>query len=141
MQNIKYTGNKNNYTLSYEDEDLIKELLMFHKIIKVENDTFYLDNGTELEIVPNEGCGGCGNGWYDIEEIAKFDNAITNVTFDYNDDDGSDHFQIFVYAEDTRFKILDVSGYDNGYYGQGYEINVKIQKELVLDKSEEDIER
>ena len=41
--------------LNYDKEKEIKELLMYRKILKVENDTLYLDNGTELTILPNEG--------------------------------------------------------------------------------------
>ena len=33
--------------LYYCEEEKIKELLMYRKIVKVENDTLYLDNGVE----------------------------------------------------------------------------------------------
>ena len=38
--------------LYYCEEEKIKELLMYRKIVKVENDTLYLDNGVELEVLP-----------------------------------------------------------------------------------------
>lgn len=117
----------------YDEEEKIKELLMFRKIVKVDEDTLYLDNGVELQVLPNEGCGGCGNGWYHIEELNNCDNAITNVEFECEDinPDGywdSEHsYKIFVYAENTRIKIVQVDGDDgNGYYGTGYSIKVKI---------------
>lgn len=121
--------NRRNYIIDYYDEEKIKELLMYRKILKVENDTLYLDNGIELQILPNEGCGGCANGWYDITELNGCDNAITNVEFLQGEpiDDDSYSYKIFVYAEDRKIKILQVDGYDgNGYYGTGYSIRVKL---------------
>lgn len=38
-----------------DDYEQIKELLMYRKIIKVNDDTLFLDNGVELKILPNEG--------------------------------------------------------------------------------------
>jgi hypothetical protein len=118
--------------LYYSNEKEITDLLMFRKIVKVENDTLFLDNGVELEIVANEGCGGCSAGWYSVTELNSCDNAITNVEFacdstdeDYNEDYS---YKIFVYAEDQKIKILQVDGSDgNGYYGTGYSINVKVK--------------
>ncbi len=122
-----------NKHLYYDDEKEIKELLMYRKIIKVDNDTLYLDNGVELQVLPNEGCGGCSNGWYGIEELNGCDNAITNVEFERErinpDDRWSEEYsyKIFVYAEDTKIKIVQVDGDDgNGYYGTGYSIRVKM---------------
>lgn len=109
----------------------ITELLMFRKVIKVKNNTLFLDNGVQLEILPNEGCGGCSSGWYEVTELNGCDNIITNVEFDvdsetlHSDDDTS--YKIFVYAEDKKIKLLQVDGTDgNGYYGTGYTIKVKI---------------
>lgn len=114
------------------EEEKIKALLMYRKIIKVDDDTLYLDNGVELQVLPNEGCAGCGNGWYDIEELNGCDNAITNVEFECErlnpDDRWSEEYsyKIFVYAEDVKIKIVQVDGDDgNGYYGTGYSIRVK----------------
>lgn len=122
-----------NKNLYYDNEAEIKELLMYRKIIKVDEDTLYLDNGVELKVLPNEGCGGCSNGWYGIEELNGCDNAITNVEFERErvnpDDVWSEEYsyKIFVYAEDTKIKIVQVDGNDgNGYYGTGYSIRVKM---------------
>ncbi len=122
-----------NKELYYDNEAEIKELLMYRKIIKVDEDTLYLDNGVELKVLPNEGCGGCCNGWYGIEELNGCDNAITNVEFEcekINPDDAWSEeysYKIFVYAEDTKIKIVQVDGNDgNGYYGTGYSIRVKM---------------
>lgn len=126
------------YVLSYEDEIKIKDLLLWHKVISVTNgDTLLLDNGTELEIIPNEGCGGCGNGWYEITDINGCDNAITDVKFDNAGNHYKDIYQIFVYSENKKMKLLQVEGSDNGFYGSGYTINVKIrEREEIQEEAE-----
>ena len=48
------------------DEEQIRETLLGRTVTRVSDDTLLLDNGTTLRIVPNEGCGGCNSGWYDI---------------------------------------------------------------------------
>lgn len=122
--------------LYFDEEEKIKELLMYRKIVKVDKDTLYLDNGVELQVLPNEGCGGCSNGWYGIEELNGCDNAITDVEFECDrinpDDNWSEEYsyKIFVFAEDTKIKIVQVDGDDgNGYYGTGYSIRVKLPNE------------
>lgn len=117
-------------TLRYYQEDEIKELLLYRKVVRVEGYTMWLDNGVELEIEPNEGCGGCNSGWYELVELNTVDNAITNVEFICEDGDDlyDTSYKIFVYAEDNRFKLLQVDGTDgNGYYGTGYYITVKVK--------------
>lgn len=115
---------------SYDDEEAIREKLLYRKIVKVEDDTLYLDNGMELKVVANEGCGGCYAGWYSITELNGCDNAITSVEFACDPDPDDEYgesfsYKIFVFAEDKRIKILQVDGSDgNGYYGSGYYIRV-----------------
>lgn len=119
------------------DEKEIKELLIGRKV-KVDGDNLVLDNGIILEVVANEGCGGCSNGWYSITKLNEVDNAITNVEFECDsieaneENDYSDtSYKIFVFCEDTRINLLQVDGSDgNGYYGTGYEIIVKQKEEL-----------
>lgn len=122
----------NNQYYEHYEEDKIRELLMYRKIVKVENNTLFLDNGTELEILANVGCGGCSAGWYEVTELNGCDNVITSVEFacDCTDDKWSEDYsyKIFVYAEDQKIKILQVDGSDgNGYYGTGYSIDVKVK--------------
>lgn len=115
----------------YCDEREITKLLLYRKIVRVEGDTLVLDNGVQLEVIPNEGCGGCSNGWYYLTELNKCDNAITKVEFctddDFEDDGYNDtSYKIFVYAENEKTKILQVDGSDgNGWYGSGYSIRVR----------------
>lgn len=110
--------------ISHTDEDDIKSLLMGRKVTKVADDMLTLNDGRTLTIVPNDGCGGCSNGWYSIDELNGCDNMITNVTFDNVGKGDYDTFQVFVYAEHQQIKLLEVSGGDNGYYGRGYWITV-----------------
>lgn len=114
-----------------EDNDFksfVREQLMFHRVIEVRqtNDQIaelVLDNGVVLVAEGNEGCGGCGNGWYYLSALNTCDNAITNVEFI---ESGEEVFSIFVYSADNRINLLTYEGYDNGYYGVGYTIHAKI---------------
>lgn len=120
------------YYEHYEESE-VKDLLMFRKVVKVEDDTLILDNGMELQIQPNEGWSGCGSGWYSLIELNECDNIITNVEFVCDEDtvDTYDEtsYKIFVYAENKKLKLLQVDGDDgNGYYGTGYSIKVKINE-------------
>lgn len=111
--------------IGYEDEAAIRALLLGRTVTKVADDKLLLDNGTQLTIHSNEGCGGCGNGWYEVTELNDSPNAIMAVDFEEADEeDDVDFFRIFVLAEDQRIKLLQVKGYDNGYYGVGYWIEV-----------------
>jgi hypothetical protein len=112
-------------------EDLSK-LLVGRRIEAVAVDQLVLDDGTVLDVVPNDGCGGCASGYYHIDEIAKFDNAITSVTYVQREQEGEwgdpeDVYEVFVYAATgPSAKVLQVSGtVGNGYYGSGYKIVVK----------------
>lgn len=121
-----------NYYEFYETDE-IKNLLMYRKVVKVVGDTLFLDNGIELEVVPNPGCDGCGSGWYEIVELNECDNIITDVEFvseDIDDltSDNDTSYKIFVYAEDKKIKLVQVDGSDgNGNYGTGYSITVRMK--------------
>lgn len=113
-------------------EESVKELLLYRKIIKVEKigdqeGILTLDNGTQLFVEGNEGCGGCGNGWYDLYELNECDNVITNVKCEIDKDDGYDVYNIFVFAEDKQINCVQYRGSDNGWYGTGYSLSVKKQ--------------
>ena len=115
------------------DEEEIRELLVGRKV-KVDGNNLILDNGIVLEVIANEGCGGCPSGWYSITKLNEVDNAITNVEFDCDGDVANEEddtsYKIFVFCEDTRIKLLQVDGSDgNGYYGTGYTIIVKQKEE------------
>lgn len=111
-----------------------RQELIGHKVIKVEQvDSYrarlYLDNGIVLKTTGNEGCGGCSAGHFMIEALNKCDNVITNVVFTTECEAemsyGTEYFTIFVFAEDERIKLVEYSGWDNGYYGRGFYVDVE----------------
>ena len=114
-----------------EDIEEIKKVLLYKKIVEVhitdeQAGTMKLDDGTVLEIVANEGCGGCSNGWYYLDELNKCENTITNVELVYDQKGSDEVIQIFVYAEDKPIKAIDVYGDEgNGYYGRGFTIRIE----------------
>jgi hypothetical protein len=121
-------------------EQSVRELLIGRKVVAVEQvgDNLYegirhvatLDNGTVLEFMGNDGCGGCSEGWFKVDELNRMDNAIMSVEFDRGEKLGQwgtvDVFRIFVYSENESVKLLEVSGHDNGYYGTGYYVTVRL---------------
>lgn len=132
-----FNNNKKKHIAHSDDshfENEVRELLLFRKIVKTEviNDqigVLTLDNGTELIVEGNEGCGGCGNGWFYLEELNGCDNVITNVKCV---EDGRDYddmvYHLFVFAENKQIECVRYGGYDNGYYGTGYDLYARIKK-------------
>lgn len=117
-------------TFDCTDEEQIRQLLLFHKITAVKDDTLYLDNDTELQILPNKGCDACSNGWYYLAELHGCDNLITRVEFEceQTDDESCFSYKIYVFAEDQKIKLAQVDGDDgNGYYGSGYQVRVRVK--------------
>lgn len=105
-----------------EDKKELVDLFVGKSVTKINDHTLLLSDGQILEIMPNEGCGGCSEGWYDIDELNECENIITNVEVDV--EGYEEVFHLFVYAENRKINLLTVSGHDNGYYGTGYWINV-----------------
>ena len=90
-----------------------------------------LDDGTELLMAGNEGCGGCSNGWFELKRLNDMPvNGITNVEIDYEDrgyhgDEQPEVYRIFVLAQDRRFELATIEGdTGNGYYGTGFWFSV-----------------
>lgn len=127
MANKKHVAHSNDACF----EESVKELLLFRKIVKVEklddqDGILTLDNGTQLIIQGNCGCGGCANGWYYLYELNGCDNVITNVKCELNTEGYDDVYNIFIFTEDTRINCVQYRGSDNGYYGVGYDLYVKL---------------
>ena len=118
------------YFLDYQDEQEIKELLLYRKVSKINDDTLLLDNGVQLQILPNAGCCGCGSGYCYLDELNEVDNAITNVIFTFEGIGKDNHtngklFKIFVLAESKKILLANINGqYGNGNYALGYSILV-----------------
>lgn len=118
------------YNFDGEDLDELKKVLLYRKIVEVSFNEYQgymtLDDGTKLRLVANEGCGGCGNGWYYLTELNKCDNAITDVSIEYDTHNYDEVIKVFVIAEDRRIQIVNVEGdKGNGYYGRGFEVWVE----------------
>ena len=136
MNNTKIDHDNCDAEYFEHNEQEIKDLLLYHKVVNVTEDTITLDNGTELRFVGNEGCCGCQQGWYYLKELNGCDNAITNVEF-VTDEDVTDKnnydksYKIFVLAEDKRIKLAQIDGIDgydgNCWYGTGYTVYVKFK--------------
>lgn len=114
-------------------EDRVKALLLYRKVVSakiIDEDEIVaeltLDNGTVLRACGTQGCGGCCNGWTFIEDLNTCENAITNVECTASGDMVEEAiYRIFVFAENKKIKLLELKGYDNGYYGFGYWLEVK----------------
>lgn len=113
----------------YDENDKIKSILVGRKIVKADSNVLTLDSGTQLFIHPNEGGCVCGAGDYELDNINKFDNVITDAEIKVTDLDKWDDeklYQLFVYSGGISTSVADIRGNDgNGYYGTGFVITVK----------------
>lgn len=106
------------------------DFLIGKSIEKVESEGCYqyliCNDGTIIKIEENEGCGGCGNGWsnIDLKKLEKNHNVITNVKCEYDKNDG-DLFKLFIFYQDDQLTIKGDDGYGNGYYGGGFYVTIK----------------
>lgn len=97
--------------------------------------TLTLDNGDTLTIEGNEGCMGCVNGWYHLENAYKRGNhtaRIMNAHVEYSRDDnyadGWEVYTIFVMVEgnQTQLPLATLRGDDGpGAYGTGFTLTVR----------------
>lgn len=98
------------------------------EMVNLEKGTLRLSDGTVLRVNPNEGCGGCSSGWYDLETLESVPNIITRAevaTEELEKWGEKLRYRIFVFAEDKRLTLATVKGDDgNGYYGTGFTLDV-----------------
>lgn len=102
---------------------------------EVRTTTLALDNGDTLTIEGNEGCMGCVNGWYHLENAykrgnhtARIMNAHVEYTRDDNYVDGWEKYTIFVMIEGnhTQLPLATLRGDDGpGGYGTGFTLTVR----------------
>lgn len=107
--------------------DYVEQLLLYRRVVAVREISdqiaeLELDNGLILIAEGNEGCGGCGNGWYYLSTLNTCDNAITKVEIV---EDCEEVYSIFVYSAEKCTTLISFEGSDNGYYGVGYTLRVK----------------
>lgn len=120
-----YSAGENN-----PPDDRLRELLVGKAIQAVERvdqatGVITLTDGTKLTIVGNEGCGGCGEGWYDLTHITPAAGVITNAYGTVNEDGYNEAFRIFVVAANVQTEVAGFHGSDNGYYGRGWWLRVE----------------
>ena len=116
------------------DKD-IQDLIYGQSVVEVRHVDEYnikliLSNGLVLHAMSNEGCGGCSNGWYEIDNILDLGvtgNVITKVEVESPEDAWWGTYKLFVYSRDKRMLETNFTGStdDKGYYGCGIIIHVK----------------
>ena len=132
-------------SINHSEEREINDLFVGRKVVEVDESRalIILDNGTEVHVVPNDGCGGCPSGYYEIKHlnmIKESDHVITAVSVKeennsteeerYNESDVT-VYQLAVYAsgvssdDGVSTNLVEISGSDgNGYYGTGFVLEV-----------------
>lgn len=117
--------------IDHDEVDALRELLVGRRVTAVDEQCglLTLDDGTVLELLGNEGCGGCTNGGYELHELNGVDNVITAVEVaDERDDSryGVSEWKIFVYAEHEKINLATFRGDDgNEYYGTGFSVHIR----------------
>lgn len=118
-------------SIYHNDKKELVDLFVGKSVTKIDEDHLELSDGTRLQIVPNDGCGGCPSGHYYLEELNECENIITNIEVESTDTGDSDYYDVdttyhlFVYAENRKINLLTIQGSDgNGYYGTGFWLKV-----------------
>jgi hypothetical protein len=126
------------FSMHSDDDDYrtrLSEVLIGRRIVKCDREakTFTLDNGTVLQVQPNVGGCSCNNGDFQITDMQMIGGVITraDATVKNGESDEQFTYNIFVYAANVNGMILTVEGWDNGYYGTGYELVVTEEGEYA----------
>lgn len=131
-------------TLNQDDQQEISDLLMGHKVTKVDGEHLQLDDGTVIKAIGHVGGCSCSSGCYDLSVLNGVDNIITRVEYDYRpagdgeypefdegdpaapEDAWTGYYRVFVFADNEQINLMQFDGTDgNGYYGTGFEILVR----------------
>ncbi len=131
--------NTQEITLNHNSDDgLYTQLLRGRYVTSIDDGTITLDDGTELYIHGNEGCGGCSSGWYWLEETFKQGTRkarIMSAYVAYGEDRTEDEparsvYTIFVMVDGNphQLPLATIRGDDgNGYYGTGFTLTATIK--------------
>lgn len=117
------------------DDGLYTRLLRGRYVISIDSSIITLDDGTELHIQGNAGCGGCSSGWYWLEQVYKQGSRRARimsayVAYDEDDDEAPSVYTIFVMVDGnpTQLPLATIRGDDgNGYYGTGFTLTATIK--------------
>jgi hypothetical protein len=100
--------------------DFLKGLL--GKEITFIDSNLFITDGHYYQIVENEGCGGCGNGWSSIEVLPEYINKKIKIKKIASvGDEDSDEYDLVI--NDKKIAKVD-TGWGNGYYGGDFEVNI-----------------
>lgn len=132
-----------NQKIEHDNAAALKELFVGRKVVDLdeESETIMLDNGVRVRVIPNEGCGGCPDGHYELKALNMLKNVDHVITAAKvvaighpSEDNGwsSDTtYQLAVYAagvgvkKGKRTNLVEITGNDgNGYYGTGFTLEV-----------------
>lgn len=123
-------------TLNQDSDDgLYTQLLRGRYVTSIDDGTITLDDGTELYIHGNEGCGGCESGWYWLEQVYKQGGRQARIMSAYvaygeDDEDAPSVYTLFVMVDGnpTQLPLATVRGDNgNGYYGTGFTLTATIK--------------
>lgn len=123
-------------TLNQDSDDgLYTRLLRGRYVTSIDNGTITLDDGTELYIHGNEGCGSCESGWYWLENVYKQGSRQARimsayVAYDEDDEDAPSIYTLFVMVDGnpTQLPLATVRGDNgNGYYGTGFTLTATLK--------------
>lgn len=114
------------------DDGLYTQILRGRYVTSIDGSTITLDDGTELHIQGNAGCGGCSSGWYWLEETFKRGNRkarIMSAYVAYDEDDTDEEapsvYTIFVMVDGNphQLPLATVRGDD----GNGFTLTATIK--------------
>ncbi|HGH9852496.1 TPA: hypothetical protein ACJPFW_001235 [Streptococcus pyogenes] len=132
---------KNENFLGHDLAELLEEKLVGKRLKSIDDEKIVLADGTVIKIELNEGCGGCGNGWSELNittENPNLEYAVMGVEYTEKYSEWDDEFKIFVYMTDNS--VIEIYGYDgvgNGYYGYGFWVTVKNPGDLIESELED----
>ncbi|HER4643592.1 TPA: hypothetical protein VKO08_001879, partial [Streptococcus pyogenes NGAS508] len=104
---------KNENFLGYDLAELLEEKLVGKRLKSIDDEKIVLADGTVIKIELNEGCGGCGNGWSELNittENPNLESAVMGVEYTEKYSEWDDEFKIFVYMTDNS--VIEIYGYD-----------------------------
>ena len=123
------------------DDGLYTRLLRGRYVTSINDGIITLDDGTELYIHGNDGCGGCESGWYWLENVYKQGSSHARIMSAHvacdideeNNDEGAvdPHiYTLFVMVDGnpTQLPLATVRGDNgNGYYGTGFTLTATVK--------------
>ena len=86
------------------DDGLYTRLLRGRYVTSINDGIITLDDGTELYIHGNDGCGGCESGWYWLENVYKQGSRRARIMSAYvaygeDDEDAPSVYTLFVMVD------------------------------------------